>query len=73
MKTQPRDPLLVSLDASSYIILPKWLDGESSLSLYEINDNEVTEEGYFGVFSEGTYHINGFAASKGKDLFVIKA
>ena len=49
------DPMLVSYDTHSYLLMPKWLDGESTLSVTKVGNGETQELGNFGVFKEGTF------------------
>lgn len=66
------DPLLVSLASFTYLVLPKWLDGESTLAVTKIRDNELEDMGNFGVFKEGTFIVSALQPKGESRPYVIK-
>ncbi len=65
------DPLLVGSTLESYLILPKWLDSESTLEVQKITASEVKPLGYHGIFKEGTYTSGTYLDLEKNSLFVI--
>jgi hypothetical protein len=59
------DPVWITHKNSVYIYLPKWLDSESTLSLYRVTDKDVSSIGSVGIFSEGTTFQSIFTLKDG--------
>lgn len=65
------DPLLVSSALENYLLLPKWLDSESTIEILGITASDVKSKGYHGIYKEGTYAGWTYFDSKKGNLFVI--
>ncbi|MGE0173885.1 MAG: hypothetical protein AB7T49_13905 [Oligoflexales bacterium] len=59
------DPFWVTRKDGVYLYLPKWLDSDVTLSLYQITNNDVKSIGSMGVFSEGTTFQSLFTLKNG--------
>ena len=64
------EPVLVSGATKTRLLLPKWLDSESTIHLLEVGRAEVVDKGYHGVFREGTFLYKGFLGD-GDDLNLV--
>lgn len=68
MNEHTAEPLWISKGKDAYILLLKWLDGESTLAAYKVSPEDVANLGTFGVFKEGTSLLSTFENPKSRRL-----
>ncbi|SME89601.1 hypothetical protein [Pseudobacteriovorax antillogorgiicola] len=66
------DPVLLPTTTFSYLLTPKWLDGESTLTVQKISATDINDLGNHGVYQEGTYLVMGVMGDADDEPFVIK-
>ena len=66
------DPLIVAKPTYSFLMVPKWLDGESTLEVHKVVENDLSHIGDFGVYKEGTYLVKGMGRPKSENPFILK-
>lgn len=65
------DPLLIPGKESALTLIMQWLDNESSLSLFKLQDDGVTPAEFYGVFPQGAGVIDSYRESSDGGVYVV--
>jgi hypothetical protein len=64
-------PFWVSSPSRRWIMMLKWIDGESTLAAYKIGNSGVESTTHFGVFPKGTALVSAFYSGVSSELIAV--
>ncbi len=65
------DPVIASGPNGAYVLLPKWLDEESTIATYRLGIEAVESQPVAGIFPKGIRLVGASISQDGKKLFAI--
>jgi len=65
------EPVWMVTPASAILLLPKWIDEESTLASYRVSADDIGSMQVSGIFPKGTRAMSGFTDEEGEKYYAV--